>query len=375
MGLLDVIEGAPNQTGYARRAYVKITYNGTDITKELASYLKFAEYTDVISGQADDLQLTLEDREGLWLSDWFPDKGAVLTASIVAKYWESPNDAGKELPLGLFEIDEIECSAMPSEAKLKAVSVPNNTTLRGEEHTRAWEKYTVQKIAYDIASMAGLELAYQAEENPTIDRVEQTEQSDLSFMNKLCEDNGLSLKITDKKMVIFDLKQLESADPVLLFKRPTAKDLAHPEVQIVSSNSIQSPLKELKPASWTFSSGTRDIYKACTVEYTDPNSKTKISYTFADPDKKEGKTLMVKQEVKSQAEAETLAKKELRKKNSEEVKGSLSVMGDPDLSSGLTVNVEGFGHFDGKYIISSVKHALGGGYKCSVEIRRCLNGY
>lgn len=41
------------------------------------------EYTDVLTGQADDLQLTLEDRDGLWLEAWFPDKGAALTASIL----------------------------------------------------------------------------------------------------------------------------------------------------------------------------------------------------------------------------------------------------------------------------------------------------
>ena len=50
-------------------------------------------------------------------------------------------------------------------------------------------------------------------------------------------------------------------------------------------------------------------------------------------------------------------------------------MGDTNLSAGLTVTVKGFGKFDGKYILSQVKHSLGGGYTCSVDLRRCLNGY
>lgn len=70
-----------------------------------------------------------------------------------------------------------------------------------------------------------------------------------------------------------------------------------------------------------------------------------------------------------------MARKALRDKNKDEVTGSLSCMGDTDLSAGLTVTVKGFGKFDGKYIISRVKHSLGNGYRCSVDLRRCLNGY
>ena len=40
-----------------------------------------------------------------------------------------------------------------------------------------------------------------------------------------------------------------------------------------------------------------------------------------------------------------------------------------------TVNVLGFGKFDGKYIITSAKHQISGGYPTSGEMRRCLNGY
>ena len=365
------------QTGYARRAYPKVIYNKVDISEALKPYLKSVEYTDMLTGQADDLQLTLEDRDGLWLEAWFPDKGATLTASILTQYWTAPTDAEKELPLGLFEIDEIECSAIPSETKIKAVSVPNNTTLRGEGRTRSWEGYTIQKIAQDIANNAGMQLNFSSKDNPTLERVEQTEQSDLAFLDKLCQDNGLSLKVTDNQIVIFDMADMEAAEPSLIFVRPTMKGLDTSVSIDVNSNDMnsESTLKRLKPTSWRFTSSVRDVYKSCTVEHSQGKKKAKISATFTDPNKTEGKILLVKKDVKSVEEAERMARKELREKNKDEVTGSITCMGDTNLSAGLTVTVKGFGKFDGKYILSQVKHSLGSGYTCSVDLRRCLNGY
>lgn len=365
------------QMGYARRAYPKVIYNKVDISGALKPYLKSMEYTDMLTGQADDLQLTLEDRDGLWLEAWFPDKGATLTASILTQYWTAPTDAEKELPLGLFEIDEIECSAMPSETKIKAVSVPNNTTLRGEGRTRSWEGYTIQKIAQDIANNAGMQLNFSSKDNPTLERVEQTEQSDLAFLDKLCQDNGLSLKVTDNQIVIFDMADMEATEPSLIFVRPTMKGLDTSVSIDVNSNDMnsESTLKRLKPTSWRFTSSVRDVYKSCTVEHSQGKKKAKISATFTDPNKTEGKMLLVKKDVKSVEEAERMARKELREKNKDEVTGSITCMGDTDLSAGLTVTVKGFGKFDGKYILSQVKHSLGSGYTCSVDLRRCLNGY
>ena len=365
------------ETGYARRAYPKVIYNKVDISEALKPYLKSVEYTDMLTGQADDLQLTLEDRDGLWLEAWFPDKGATLTASILTQYWTAPTDAEKELPLGLFEIDEIECSAIPSETKIKAVSVPNNTTLRGEGRTRSWEGYTIQKIAQDIANNAGMQLNFSSKDNPTLERVEQTEQSDLAFLDKLCQDNGLSLKVTDNQIVIFDMADMEAAEPSLIFVRPTMKGLDTSVSIDVNSNDMnsESTLKRLKPTSWRFTSSVRDVYKSCTVEHSQGKKKAKISATFTDPNKTEGKMLLVKKDVKSVEEAERMARKELREKNKDEVTGSITCMGDTNLSAGLTVTVKGFGKFDGKYILSQVKHSLGSGYTCSVDLRRCLNGY
>ncbi len=339
-----------------------ISYNGKSITEEIASYLISLSYTDGMSGYADDLSITLEDRKGVWASDWFPDRGATLDVTLAARNWEE--EGITTMDMGLFSIDSIDGGAPPSRITLKATSIPENNEIRGVDRTRSWEKAELKTIANDVATGAGLTLAYEAEENPVLDRVEQTEQSDLSFLLKLCKDNGLALKIYKGQVVIFDEAAYESAEPQITIVKPGAvyevKDGVHYVKRITS---------------YRFHAATRDIYRACHVKYSDSDTGTDIEATFTDPNKSDGKTLEVKEQVKTVQEAERLAKKRLREKNRNEWTMTIETMGDFYLSAALTANVQGFGKFDGKYIITEAKHDIGSGYTTTVELRRCLDGY
>lgn len=335
----------------SRRARLKITYNNKDISTNLAPYLKSFSYNDVISGQADDINITLEDRAGLWKADWLPEKGAALSVVILTQGWWIDGETEEELSLGLFEIDEIECSGPPEEVKIKGVSVPNTTELRGVDKNRSWEKTKLSVIAGDLASGAGLSLFYDTDEDPELDRAEQTEQSDLSFLQKLCTDAGLALKITDGQIAIFDESKYEQVEPVM--KITKGQDL-------IKSYSVKS--------------STREVYAACHVKYQESEKKAGIEYTYTLPDKK-GKTLQVNEQVTSIAEAEKLAKKKLREKNKEEITISMTLVGSFTLLAGVTVDIAGFGSFDGKYIITKATHTIGGGYAVNLDLRKCLNGY
>lgn len=345
----------------ARKCEVLVKYDDKDISTDLQPYLKGVSYTDNLSGEADDLQLTLEDKEGLWQSTWFPDRGATLDVSVKLINWQGIDE--QTVRLGLFEIDEITSQGVPSEVQVKAVSVPDDNSLRGKERTRSWEKAELKKIASDIATGAELALVYDVEDyNPTIDRAEQTEQSDLSFLYKLCADHGLALKICNKQVVIFDEAKYETADAVMVLLKPG-----------VITTSKLTKVDKLK--SYSLRSKIRDIYKACHVKYQGGKKKAKIETTFTDPNKTKGKTLEVNEQVKSIAEAERLAKKKLREKNCEEFTGSFSFLGNPELLAAVNVQLEGYGAFDGKYIITKATHDISNGYTTNIDVRRCLNGY
>lgn len=347
----------------ARRILTIIKYNNKDISADISKYLKSISYTDNISGEADDLQITLEDKAGLWQSTWMPEKGALLDVMLQQKYWQTLSALPQSLRLGLFEIDEITSSGYPSEVQIKAVSVPDNNTLRGTERSRSWEKAKLQVIANDIASSAGMSLFWDTEENPVLDRAEQTEQSDLSFLYAICKDKGLALKISDKKIIIFDEAKYEAEKAKITIVKPGTvykKESGMKYLFVGTGYSLRTKI--------------RDIYAACRVSYQQGSSKSNIEATYTAAGKK-GKTLQVNEQVESVAEALNLAKKRLREKNKDEVTGSLNMLGNFVLLSGVTVNLLGFGAFDDKYLITRASHDIGSGYTTNIDVRRCLNGY
>lgn len=335
----------------ARYAAVNCVYNGKDISADLAAFMKSFSVREVLSGEADSAEITLEDREELWQGDWMPDRGALLDVKMSVGNWEAPGDF-RTLPLGKFEVDEITNTGPPNEAKIRLVSIPNASNLRSVEKTRAWEKTKLSQIIKDIADGAEMESYYDAEEDPIQERAEQSEETDLSFLQKLCKDAGLALKITDKKIVVFDISKYEQADPVM---------------QITKGQ--QSVL------SFECRTTIHDIYKACHVKYKHAQQDEMIDYTFTDPKRKEGQTLQVNEKVDSLEEAEKLAKKKLHEKNLEEVAVSLTMVGNFALLASNTVQLVGWHTYDGKYLIMRSTHDIGNGYTTKIELRRVIDGY
>lgn len=336
---------------YARTATIKAVYNDTDISTDISSFLKDFSINEAMSGEADSAEITLHDRDTLWMGDWMPERGATIDLSLILSSWEAA-DSQKTLSLGKFQLDEIENSGPPNVVKLKMVSIPNNAAIRSVEKNRAWEKTQLSVIAKDIAEGAELELFYDTETDPILDRAEQSEQTDLSFLMKLCKDAGLALKVSDEKIIIFDMAKYEQAGSVATISR-------------------QSPV-----ISFSARATIHEIYKACHVKYQNSKSEDYIEYTFTAPDKTEGMTLEVNEKVTDVAEAEKLAKKKLREKNQKEIQLSCTMLGCLDLMASNTVTVEGFKSYDGKYIIEKSSHSLGSsGYTTKIDLRRCIDGY
>lgn len=330
-----------------RRTALSLSYNGTDISADISGIIESLSYDDHAGGKADNLEVQLENRSGLWSGDWFPERGAMLDASLRLITAQST----ETLPMGLFEIDEVDVSGPPSIVSIKAVSVPVSSSLRGQDKTRAWEKVKLSAIAADIANGAGVQLMYDTDDDPEYDRIEQSEQSDLSFLQKLCEDAALSLKVTGDKIVVFDDTKYESIDPIATI----TKD---------------------RVTSYRLNAKTREIYKACLVEYHESKKKEGISYMYELPNPPPtGRVLRVNERVTTLSEAERLAKKRLRQKNKEEKTVEISMPGDAAMVAGVTVLLSGFGAFDGKYYIDSASHRVSSGYSCSLSLRRVLEGY
>ncbi len=341
----------------ARHTRVKVIYDDKDISEDLAAFLDSFDFSDSADSIADDISITLEDRQELWEGDWLPDKGATLKVSLIFTNWNSEGDV--EVPLGIFEIDEIEISGLPHKARIKAVSVPSNNELRGIKKNRAWEKIKLSAIAKEIADRAGIGLYLNLREDDEIERLEQKEESDLAFLTRVAKEKGYGVRLSDSQLDVYYIPDLDNNDPVTTIKKG-----------------------ESRISSYSFRSKTRDVYKACHVRYENAKKGQLVEFTFTDPNKEDGQTLEVHKEVANVAEAEKLAKGELRAKNKDEVTGRIAFGGVPIIDgggifmSGFTITLEDFHKFDGKYLIEKTSHKVSNsGYSCDIDIRRCLDGY
>ncbi len=75
----------------ARRTAVQIRFDGTDVTDSVLPYFLSLTYTDNQEDEADDLQITLQDADGIWLEHWLAEiVDAAASAAASAAEEEPP---------------------------------------------------------------------------------------------------------------------------------------------------------------------------------------------------------------------------------------------------------------------------------------------
>ena len=71
----------------ARRAKVEIKIAGKNVSTDLAPYLTSYSFNDKTSTEVDDITLTIDDRDELFVSDWMPERGDKIEVSIKCDNW------------------------------------------------------------------------------------------------------------------------------------------------------------------------------------------------------------------------------------------------------------------------------------------------
>lgn len=348
-----------------------------DVWEEIAPDLLSFSFSDSETNEADSLSITLKDETGKWAKRWNPDPGERVKAYIKQKV---NGKISGTLNCGKFFVDTMKVQGAPRIFEMGAVSVPLNKPIRKRIKSKAWQKTTLKKIASAIADEAKIKLLWDSESDPEYDRVDQKKESDLKLVSRLCEESGLSLKVTDDKLVIFDQHSYENKKPIKTIT-----------------------LGESNVLNYSFDTCQSDLYKSVTVSYRSPKKKKKgkaggytfdlktgrkvtkkktsnpavFTYTATDPAADEnGQEYYMKSRCTSIDEAKRKATAMLRKLNRRGVTGDLTVIGDVDLVAGAVVTVKGFGIFDGNFIIGSAKHDYGSsGYITSIQLRRVQKGY
>lgn len=355
----------------ARRAEISVSFAGVNISSSIRNYLVSLAYTDNESGNSDDLQIVLHDREGIWMEEWLGeaiDSASAaklkITAEITRQNWVG-DGKDETLKCGEFELDTVDCSGPPASVTIKASSLPFSSAIRQTLKSKGWEKYNLSGIAREMASGNGMTLRYDASADPYYDRKEQTATSDISFLYKLCTDAGLALKATGKEIVIFDQQKYESQPAVMTITK-------RKEASYNGANAY---------VSYRLSSGSASKqYASCRVSWVNDKGQLLEGIAKVDDYNEDSKTnqqLEIKEKVTSAAEARTLAEKRLRHANLYAKTAEFVMPGNPVLCAGVTVALKGWGSYDGKYLCSTAKHTVqpGSGYQTSISLRRILEGY
>lgn len=333
----------------ALSANVKINYsaNGSaDLSENISKQLSAFSYVDEASGKSDSISITVINIDMEWLNGKMPQKGATINATIKTKDWinESPN-----LNCGTFILDDISYSGRPLECVLDAVSVPFDNDFRTKEKTVTWQSTTIQDIAQKITATAGIQLYYSGPKI-LITEKEQNAQTDCAFLYDLCETYGLSMKVFNKKIVIFDTAEAEKGNAVV--------DLSEKDI-----------------LKWQYNTTLDGAYTGIEFRYTNPDTSDKNNKKIKVVIGEKGRMYYANAQASSPYDAELQAKALFNKANRTVETMNVSIIANTSLVAGQCVNIKDLGAASGKYYIDQIKHSVGSGYTQQLTLHKVKSAY
>lgn len=321
----------------------EIIYQGTNITGNILPYLISFTYTDKAKGEADELELTLEDSDKLWQNDWYPTKGDKISAKIF--------DLGKVLDCGTFTVDEItsDISTDGDIITIKGLAAGINNKIR-TKNSYAHENKTLREIANTIASKHGLTLQGTID-NVRIARETQYRETDLSFLARIAAEYGYTFSIRNTDLIFTSVFELESKNEALTIHRN----------EIISSSITDKTSKSFKAVKLSYHNPQQKKVISFEQQETEP------SYTGAKVD-----TLEIKLRAENKQQAEIKAKVALYNMNSLQQEGNVEIPGNILALAGNNCTLLERGMFSGKYYINQSTHTVDkdGGYTTSIDIKR-----
>ena len=339
-----------------RHAELKVTYDTKDVTGEVTPYLislKYEEYSE--SKYTDNLNIVFQDKDGLWISRWFPSRGSELQATITTKEWFGPGDS-RTLDCGRHEIDEVAFKGPGNTCELGAVAIGAMNPIRREKVSRGWEGITPRKIAGDLAEENGFELDWRVPgDGLQMERYDQSDQSDIECLEDLCEKFGYMFKVRDGKIVVWQQNQTIDGKEVVIERNRGGY------------------------AGHSLRMSSAEQYSKCKVSYQHARQRFLIECEYDGGREfqkdSEERTLKINANCDCIAEAEEMARAALYENNKREITGSLTLLGNPEMLAGRGLILKGFGKFDDAlFIIDTARHewSKSGGYKTRIEVRGLL---
>lgn len=325
----------------------EVLYNGKEVG--LSGKLENLHYTDNSSGVSDEIVLTFSGRDADWLrNDFVPEKESDLDVTFWLNNWRRTGDRLR-YHCGNFTLDDITYSGSPRMCVIRGVSVPAAEAFQVDPVSKTWKCVTLKQIAQEIMSKYGMDTLYYWGQEPVIETVEQSAQTDSAFLYEICEKEGMFLKIYKKGLVIFDKSIYE---PRGITARFTENDF---------------------DGKWEWNSTLHGTYTGATISYTGPKTQKRkkgVKQQVLEVTVGQGpRILHINQKAESEGEAIRIAKAKINAENEKAVTLSFAAMGDPNVVATCNIELYGMGRCDGKYFVNQVTHQVSGsnGYTMNVS--------
>nr|DAX49582.1 MAG TPA: tail protein [Caudoviricetes sp.] len=228
---------------FARNIRVIVIFNKVDISDEIAHSISSLNYTDNSKNAIDDLEIELENLDYRWLKEWYPDEDAQMLVGIHEELETETNF----LDLGTFYVDEP--TFEDHKLTLKCLALPLDQNIRDQKNSVAWEKVTLKELVMQIANKHEMNAELYAE-NVFFERLDQSKETDLAFINRVVKEIGLNMKVSDDKIIIFDDEEMEKNDTIEVFN-----------------------IKDYRIRSFSLKKKNKEIYDKVEVSYYDPDKK------------------------------------------------------------------------------------------------------
>ena len=305
---------------------ITVKYKGVDITSDIS--INQCYHDMYAEGQSDTLHIRFNDTENLW-DTWQPQTGD----EIAVEYGS--------ITTGKMFVD----SASPENGlyTIIATSVPPTAK---EPKSKAWQKVGIIQIAEEIAGHHALSFKSYGVENILYDYILQTNESDFSFLNRVCALEGCAFLVFDGALVIYNQTYMESMETSKTIELSMDSDYLYQDNKARQYGSclIEKGLYK----------GKFEANNGCTRQFI-PN----INFT-----------------ISNQAEADRFAKNLLRNANKNALSGFIRGRVMPEYAAASTAKIENSRapSWDGNIFLTHVRNDYAKG-KSKIFFRKPLDGY
>ena len=338
-----------------------ITIEGKDVTTVMDARLMSLTLTDNRGFEADQLDIELDDADGQLQ---LPRRGVQLKLALG---WQGDPLISK----GSYTVDEIEHTGAPDKLVLRARSADFRETLNTRRE-KSWHKTTVGDMVKEIAARHKLDPALGEDmAKMAIDHLDQTNESDASFLMRLARQCGALACVKNGKLLFIRQGQGRTASgkslPVITLTR-SAGD-SH-RFTLADRDAYTGVI-----ASWLH---TREPAKK---ETTKVKRRRKSTAKKKEPEAKQGdyligtdeNVLVLSRTYANRSNAERAAKMQWERLQRGVATFSIQLArGRADLYTEMPVRVRGFKkQVDGSsWVITTLTHSLSsdGGFTTSLEL-------